>query len=202
MADNIATYLIGWDVLRAFSLAWLVLTFIFTSLLLPTWFLSGIILISTTSLLCASLGVLKGRWAWAVAALLADGALFASALISSATSNQVVVNFPDLLFVFVMILFEVEVLQLLSQRYELFSAARRNSDFGQAALILRRSLKEVGRGLARFGVIFGACYALTICVVYAGSILASYVPFPSDISLYIVAASVALALIVVLREEQ
>jgi hypothetical protein len=201
MANSIDPSVVGWDVLRAFSVVWLVLTLILTAMILPPWFFPATILMSIACLLCASLAVLKGRSTWAVGALLMEGALFSLSLISTAVSNLVPGNFPSLLFVFVMILFEVEMLRLLSRHYELFSMARTDSEFGLDPSILRRSLRRLLHSFASYGVIFAACYALTICAVYVGSVAASYVSFLSDISLYVVATSVALALIIILREE-
>jgi hypothetical protein len=202
MENRIDSYLARWNILRMFSLVWLLLTFALVTLSFPPWFQLIATFGSVIGLLLGLMAVLKGDWVWARNAVFVAGLMFFGAVFGKILLKTVAQDLPALLLEFLMVMYTVELLALLSKQRGLYSRDVAALDIESSVPILRKSMEMMFEHLSRLGLIFGSCYLATIGILYIGSILASFAPALSDISLYIVVVSTSLALLLSLREEQ
>lgn len=194
-------YRSGWILLRGLCSFWLVLTALAIVSSYPTGLFSitvlGPIMVAIFSLLAIS----KGNPAWGKASLLAQAILFSISLISDTFLKAVSANLAVLLLTFVMLLFGVEFLTLVLSHHGQLSNWLRDTEFGPNALMVNKSLRDIHRKLARFGIIFAGCYVLTIGVLFVSEVGASLAPVLSDIAVYVVLTSVSLPLLIILKED-
>jgi hypothetical protein len=194
-------YRSGWVLLRGLSSFWLALTALAIVSSYPPGLFSITVLGPVIVTIFSLLAVSKGNAACGRASLLAQAILFSISLISDTLMKAVSANLAILLLTFVMLLFGVEFLTLVLSHHRQISNWLEDTEFEPNALMVNKSLRDIGRKLARFGIIFAGCYVLTIGVLFVSEIAASLAPVQSDISVYVVLISISLALLIILRED-
>lgn len=154
------------------------------------------------------LGVLSGAWAllrtskvWGRAALVAAVLLLSLSIIIQSALGSILYTLPMLLLAYLMILFLVEAFDLVSKHSPMHKREMRSLQASLAIPAIEKSLEHLFRKLARVGLMLGACYLLTLAAVSFGSLFASISPLASDMSIYILAVSISLALLLILRED-
>ena len=122
--------------------------------------------------------------------------LFALSLLDQIWTRIGVNAFPTQLLAFILILFNVETVPLISshRRLHFGDNLRRSEDLAIA------SWKIIRRKISSLGILFSGCYVLTITTTYIGLFFYSYAPIIGDTSIYLVAVFVLLALFITLRE--
>lgn len=199
METGVATYRIRWALLRIFSATWILLTLISITVTLPPTLLPVGIIGSVFGISTGLIAVLNGRWVWSEVSLLDGGLMFLVLLLEENMSKTVEQNLPVMLLQFVMLLFAVEVLSVVSKQHGLFSKVLIETE--GSVSILARSIHQALRRTARLGLLFASSYFISIAILYVGAYIAPLSPILSDISFYIVIVSVSLALLIILREE-
>ena len=122
--------------------------------------------------------------------------LFSLSLLGCILKKTLVEELPLLILAFIFILFSSETMTLIVKHYRLHVG----TNILNNALSLM-SWRIVQRRMAWLAIVFSGCYMLTICAIYVGLYVHSAVPFLGDASLYLVAATVSLALLVTFRED-
>jgi hypothetical protein len=199
METGVATYRIRWALLRIFSATWILLTLISITVTLPPTLLPVGIIGSVFGISTGLIAVLNGRWVWSEVSLLDGGLMFLVLLLEENMSKTVEQNLPVMLLQFMMLLFAVEVLSVVSKQHGLFSKVLIETE--GSVSILARSIHQALRRTARLGLLFASSYFISIAILYVGAYIAPLSPILSDISFYIVIVSVSLALLIILREE-
>jgi hypothetical protein len=190
-----------WNLARIFALAALLLTFILLAITLPDRLMFIGIFVSGLGTLFGGWSLVRGGRMWARGALIVGAFLFSLSLTLHLAVGTILEALPTLLLAYVMILFSVEALDLIGTH------APAHSDEMYALLVTRanpavqESLEHMFRKFARLALLFGACYIFAIGAVSAGDLFVSVSPLLSDVSIYIVAVSVSLALLLILRED-
>jgi len=116
-------------------------------------------------------------------------------------STTVEENLAMLLLLFVLVLFLIEDFNLLCRHQKQYSKEM-VAESTSSLTVLQKSMEQVHNQIGRLGLIIGSCYVISIGIVYMGTLLSSFVPVLSDISLYVVVVSASLALLMIIREEQ
>ncbi len=170
---------------------------LFPNTLLPVGLAGSVVGISV-----AAVGILKARLFWVQLSLLDAWLVFFLLLISQAFAQTIGEYLPITLLEFIMILFAVELLTAgsLYQRNPP-TELDKNSDPAMYEEFLRRSVQEAFRRVSRAGLLFASCYLLSLGILYLGAFVPPTIPILADISLYVVVVSVALALLILLRED-
>ena len=150
METSVDASLLRWNVLRIFSVAWLLLTLGFITILLPPRLLPFGILGLFVGASIGTLAILKGLWKWSVISLLDVGLMFFTLLLTQTTSKTVDQNLPITLLLFVMLLFTVEVLTVISKHQSVFSKGILRSEPLVSKYVLRRSTQDALRKMSRF----------------------------------------------------
>ena len=201
MESSLRNLRLRWNLLRAIGASIAIVTFTLILVTIPVgiwilWVLPLLIGVGVTIF-----AVIKCDVTWSRITLLAQSVLFAIALLSAISARGPVEDVPILLLAFVMIVGTEQVLTLISNYGVQFSIS--DSDFVTNFNIptLQRSLDSLYRRLAWNGVIFGTAYLLSIAVAFLGSFLSPVAPILSDISVYVLVASIFLAILIVLRAE-
>lgn len=201
METSVDTYLLHWNVLRIFSLAWLLVTLVFVTILLPPQLLPVGILGSLLGTSIGALAILKGRWKWSVISLLDVGLMFTVLLLTQTVSKVVDQNLPITLLLFVMLLFAVEVLAVICKHQSVFLNGILRSEALVSKDVLRRSTQNAFRKMSRLGLLFASCYLISLGILFVGAYATSIAPVLADVSLYVVVVSISLALLIILRED-
>jgi hypothetical protein len=195
-------YRFGWIALEGLAVFWLVLTACAITSTYPLRLFSlailGPIVVASFSLLAVSTGNLE----WSRFSLLTEAVLFSISLVSDTWLKNVSTNIPILLLTFVMLLFGVEFLNLVLSHHVQISNWLPDRTLKANAFMLSKSIGEIQNRLTQFGIVFAACYVLTIAVLFTSEIVVPLVPILSDIGVYVVLTSVSLALLVILKENQ
>ena len=199
MEKNIGNLTTRWNLVRSVLFFIVVLTFFVLPGTLPT----DLILIAAFG---SGLGILfggwslhRGDWFWGRAALLVGGVMLIASLLIQIVSKAILQALPGLLLAYVMLIFSAEAFDLTSQQYGMYS---KNFQGPQASYaMLQKSMEHMTHKIVRLGLIFGGCYIITLVVISVGDAFVTALPQLSDISLYIVAVSVSLALLLILRED-
>jgi len=190
-----------WKILRASVLALQLLTFTLVVATFPDGLRLPIALFSGLAILLGAGSLIKLDVLWARLALVVWAASFTVSLAVQLAFGSILLALPQLLLTYVMILFSVESLALVLQHSSAHSREMYALQASQAVPVIQKSQEHLLRKFTRLGLLFGACYLLALGAVFAGGFFASLSTFVSDISIYVVAVSVALALLLVLREE-
>ena len=167
----------------------------------PTEFLIaaviGLVLVALTGVI----GVLRGSRSWLTFALLALSSMFFILLLTDTLSGMLAENLHFRLLQFIMVLFTVEVLTLVFKQYDFVGKALTPQPHPSLS-VLQFSLHHSFSQLTRLGLLFSSCYVISLGILYAGSLVVSVAPMLGDVSLYVVIVSIALALLIIFREEQ
>jgi hypothetical protein len=201
MENTVASCIARWNIFRILSFAILLLTFGLVTISFPPWPLWMTGSVAIVGVLSGLAAVLKGDRIWARGTSLIIGLMFFISLFWRILSATVEENLAMLLLLFVLVLFSIEDLNLLSRHQKQYSKEM-VAEFASSITVLQKSMEQVRKQIGRLGLIFGSCYIITIGIVYIGALLASFVPVLSDYSLYVVVVSTSLALLMIIREEQ
>lgn len=122
--------------------------------------------------------------------------LFALSLLDQIWTGTVINEFPVQLLAFILILFNVEMVPLISSHRRLHFT----ESLSRSESLTRASWKIIRRKLSTLGILFSGCYVLTITTIYVGLYVYSYAPIIGDTSIYLIVVFVLLALFITLRE--
>jgi hypothetical protein len=173
------------------------MTILLPHALLPVGVLGSVVGISLTAA-----AVLKGRSSWVQFSLLDAWSVFFLLLISQVFAQTIGEYLPIILLQFVMVLFAVELLTAGSWYRGRSSTEPSNAaDSTMPEELLRRSVQQAFRHVSRAGLLFASCYLVSLGILYLGAFAPLTMPLLADISLYIVVVSVALALLILQRED-
>jgi hypothetical protein len=195
------SYTIRLRILCLFSSSWLAFSFVIIAISFPHQFQFLVIFGELTGPLLGVAGILKGDWALGKIALCVGSLLFLLSTLFHIVLGNLVENLPTLLLAFVALLFLVEIITLVCEQNKFSSKGAKPLDNTISIPSLNLSMNRVFSKLSRFGFIFASSYIITILLLYLGGYVASLAPVLSDISLYIVIVSAALALLLVFQEE-
>jgi hypothetical protein len=195
------SYPLRWNSLRVFASALLTSASGAIVLLSPSWAVYFVAIGAVGGLVLGICAVLIIDLRLARFSSLTTFFTFLSVLLLHALSKSITQYLFLLLLAFVILLYSFENLTMVCEQGKLspIQALKYQNEISAFALekSMNRTLGEVGRK----GVIFASCYAATILAVYVGSVVASISSFLTDISLYFLAVSASLALLLALREE-
>lgn len=201
MEASLGSCINKWRGLQVFSIAWFLLTSTFIALSFPSEFFIAAVIGLVLVALAGAAAVLWGSRSWSTFALLALGSMFFFLLLTDTLSRIVAENLQFTLLQFIMVLFTVEILNSVSKQHDFFGKALR-SGARPSTSALRSSIQHSFGQLSRLGLLLSSCYLISLGILYAGSVVASIVPALGDVSLYVVIVSIALALLILFREEQ
>lgn len=200
MDETIEHITTRWNLVRSFLFVVITLSFLELAATFPTDLIP-------VAAFASGLGILFGGWSllngggrlWARAALLSGAALLLVSVMMQIASQTILQGLPLLLLGYVMLLFSAEAFELASQHH---GTHLKTFEGPQAShVMLLKSLEHVTRRTVRLGLIFGGCYVLALTFILLGDMFVAALPALSDVSLYIVAVSISLALLLILREE-
>jgi len=200
-AKSIDTVTARWKLTRVVVLALLALTFILVIAGIPVALALPAVFISALGGVFGALALFRTGEMWGRAALIALALLFSLSITFQLALGSILTTLPLLLLGYLMILFFVEAFDALSKHSQMHSREMLQLQASRAIPAIEKSLQHVLRKMARLGLMLGACYLLTLTAVSLGSYLASFSSLAPDTSIYIVAVSVSLALLLILREE-
>lgn len=201
MEENLANLRLRWDVLRGFAGTMTIATFVLILSTIPTSIWALWLLALIVGVLTSVIALVKCDFAWNMLTTLEQGILLGIALFSGVLKGAPGENLPILLLAFVMILVSEHTLSLISEHGDQFSPSNHGLEMDFNVPVLRRSLDRLYRRLARDGCILGMGFVLSIAVASTSGILVPIAPLLSDISVYVLVTSVALAVLIVSKEE-
>jgi hypothetical protein len=191
-----------WVALQGLAVFWLALTACAITLTYPSRLFSlavlGPIVVASFSVLAVS----TGNTGWGKFSLLAEAVLFSVSLASGTWLRNLSTNIPTLLLTFIMLLFGIEFLNLVLSHHKQIASWLPDKALKANAFMLSKSIGDIQDRLTQFGIVFAACYLLTIGVLFASEVVVPVVPILSDIGVYVVLTSLSLALLLIVREEQ
>lgn len=122
--------------------------------------------------------------------------LFALSLLDQIWTTTVISDFPAQLLAFILILFNVEMIPLVTSHRRLHFG----DSLGNSESLARASWNIIRKKLSSLGILFSGCYVLTITTIYIGLFVYSFAPIMGDTSIYMIVVFVLLALFITLRE--
>ena len=122
--------------------------------------------------------------------------LFALTLLEQIWTKTVISEFPVQFLAFNLILFNVEMIPLVTSHRRLHSG----DSISRSEDLARASWKIIRRKISTLGILFSGCYVLTITTIYLGLFVYSFTPILGDTSIYLIVIFVLLALFITLRE--
>ena len=122
--------------------------------------------------------------------------LFALSLLEQIWTKTVISEFPVQFLAFNLILFNVEMIPLVTSHRRLHSG----DNISRSEDLARVSWKIIRRKISTLGILFSGCYVLTITTIYLGLFVYSFTPILGDTSIYLIVIFVLLALFITLRE--
>jgi len=122
--------------------------------------------------------------------------LFALTLLEQIWTKTVISEFPVQFLAFNLILFNVEMIPLVTSHRRLHSG----DSISRSGDLARASWKIIRRKISTLGILFSGCYVLTITTIYLGLFVYSFTPILGDTSIYLIVIFVLLALFITLRE--
>jgi len=153
-------------------------------------------IVGSMSVVVWGYGMFEGDFTRLRISMVLTAFLFAVSLLDQIWTRTVVNEFPIQLLVFVLILFNAEMVPLVKSHRRLhFSESLSGSE-----RLARASWKIIRRKIASLAILFSGCYVLTITTIYVGLFVYSFAPIIGDTSIYLIAVFVLLALFITLRE--
>ena len=122
--------------------------------------------------------------------------LFAVSLLDQIWAKTVVNAFPVQLLAFILILFNVETVPLITSHRRLHFG----ENLSRSENLTRASWKIIRRKISTLVILFSGCYVLTITTIYVGFFVYSLAPILGDTSIYLIVVFVLLAFFITLRE--
>jgi len=199
MEKSIGTLTTRWNLVRSALFVFVVIAFFDLAATFPSDLIPIAVFGSSLGILFGGWSLLRGDWFWGRAALLVGGIMLIASLLIHIVSNAILQALLELLLAYVMLIFSAESLNLINQHYDMYS---KNFQGPQASYaMLQKSMEHMTHKIMRLGLIIGGCYIIALAVISVGDAFVTALPPLSDISLYIVAVSVSLALLLILRED-
>ena len=122
--------------------------------------------------------------------------LFALTLLEQIWTKTVISEFPVQFLAFNLILFNVEMIPLVTSHRRLHSG----DNISRSEDLARASWKIIRRKISTLGILLSGGYVLTITTIYLGLFVYSFTPILGDTSIYLIVIFVLLALFITLRE--
>ena len=200
MEQAIMNLRLRWDLLRIIVGALSEFTFFILIDAIPSgwWILSLSALMVGTTLTILTLAQWKMVWVWST--LFVQSALFGAGLLSTLFGVTGETDVPLLLLAFLFMLVSQHVLTLLSGYSPQFSIGGSKSVMEFNVDSLKASLNHLYRRLAWDGFVFGSAFVLSVAIATMGEI-SPKIAILSDPSVFAIVVLIALALLVVFKEE-
>jgi hypothetical protein len=195
------SYLLRWKSLRVFVSVLLTSTSGVIVVLSPSWAVYFVAIGAVGGLALGMGAVLINDLRLAKLSSLATFFTFLSVLLLHALAKSITQYIFLLLLAFVILLYSFENLTMVCEQGKLSSIQTLKYQSEISAFALERAMNRTLREVGRKGVIFASCYAATVLAVYVGSVVASISSFLTDTSLYFLAVSASLALLLTMHEE-
>jgi hypothetical protein len=189
-----------WNLLRVISAGLAAATSLLVLVIMPSVWWIITVPVFFVVVISSSLAVAQWKIMWIWLTLVAQIFLFASALFSAVFGIIGEEFVPVLLLAFTMILASEHILTSSLKYSAQFSRSGNRTAAGFNAKALRGSLRHLYRRLARDGVVFGSGFLLSATVATIGA-LGPTLSILSDLSFYVIIASLSLALLIVLKED-
>ena len=154
------------------------------------------VLVGIVLLILASHAVFNGNVGRVKIVLAFTCLLFSLSLLECIWNRTLMEDFPLQLLAFILTLFSLETMTLIVEHRKLHMSTNTSMNALTVA-----SWKIVQRRMTWLSIIFSVSYMLTIGAIYIGLYIHSIVPFLGDASVYLVAATVSLALLVTFRDD-
>lgn len=199
MEKNIGNLTTRWNLVRSALFVFVVLAFFELAATFPSDLILIAVFGSGVGILFGGWSLLRGDWFWGRAALLVGGVMLIASLLIQIVSRAILQALPGLLLAYVMLIFSAEVLDLTHQNYDMYVKNLQGPQGSYA--MLQKSMEHATRKIVRLGLIIGGCYVIALTVISVGDTFVTALPLLSDISVYIVAVSISLALLLILRED-
>jgi hypothetical protein len=191
-----------WNIARTLVFGLLFLT----SITIVTGFPQSLML---PAVLASGLGMLLGVWCLLKptqtlvrCTLIVEAALFLLSLLVQLVSGSFLGALPLFLLAYVMILFSFETLDLVWKHCSVHSALMYALPNPRAGMTIKKSTDYIFRKLTRLSLLFGSSFVFALGAVFLGGFLAPISPVLTDISAYVVAVSISLVLLLILREDE
>ncbi len=201
MENSLTALRLRWKLLRGVASAIVIATFTLILSTIPATFWILWLLALLIGVFTSVVALVKCDLIWNRLTLLGQGILLTIALLSAFSARVPGENVPILLLAFVMVLATEHLLSLISQYSAQFSSSNSATGMDFNVTVLQQSLDRLYRRLAWDGAIFGAGYMLALAVATVGNILGSIAPVLSDVSVYVLVTSIALAILIVSKDE-
>jgi len=154
---------------------------------------------ATIGVLFAGWSIAKGDSWWGKAALLVGGMLLGISILLHLVAGSILSVLPSLLLAYVLLLFSAEGFTLVSEHHAIQS--KKNRIRQPSYSMVKSSLEHLTRKSSRLAVVFGGCFVISLAALSAGDAFAAVAPALADLSIYIVAVSVSLALLLTFHED-
>jgi hypothetical protein len=153
-------------------------------------------IVGTVSVVVWGYGMFEGDVKRLRLSMVLTAFLFALSMLDQIWTKAVISEFPVQLLGFILILFNVETIPLISSHRRLHFG----DSLSRSENLAKVSWKIIRRKLSSLGILFSGCYVLTITAIYLGLFVYSFAPIMGDTSIYLIAVFVLLALFITLRE--
>jgi len=188
-----------WNLVRIAFFVVATLGFIFPLALFPMNLVPIGAFATIIGTLFAGWSIAKGDVWWGKAALVVGGTVLGAAIVLELVAGSILSAIPALLFTYVILLFSAEGFALVDDHYGTQSKMDRNTNFSYS--MLKSSLEHVTRKSLRLALVFGGCFVISLAAISTGDAFATVAPGLADLSIYIVAVSVSLALLLTFHED-
>ena len=185
-----------WSLFTLGSAGLIALTIFVIVMSLPPYLQITGAIIGIVSVVVWGYGMFEGDFRRLRISIVLAAFLFALSLLDQIWTRVVVNEFPTQLLAFVLILFNVETIPLVSSHRRLHFG----NNLSRSENLAKASWKIIRRKISTFGILFSGCYVLTITTIYIGFFVYSFAPIMGDTSIYLIAVFVLLALFITLRE--
>lgn len=185
-----------WALFALGSSALIALTIMAIIVLMPLYIqiIGGIV--GSVSVVVWGYGMFEGDFRRLRIGIVFTAFLFSLSLLDQIWTKTVISEFPVQLLAFILILFNVEMMSLVTSHRRLHFG----DSLGRSESLARASWNIIRRKLSYLGILFSGCYVLTITTIYIGLFVYSFAPIMGDTSIYLIAVFVLLALFITLRE--
>ena len=190
-----------WNLARILVAALVLLAFISLVASFPQGLMLPASLASGLGMLLGGWSILKTSQTLARCALIVEALIMSLSLLVQLAFGSVLQALPSLLLTYVMILFSAEALDLIWKHSSAHSRRMYALQASYTITATQKSLEHIFGKLRRLPLLFGAGFILALVAATLGNYFASISSVLSDISVYIVAVSISLALLLVLRED-
>ena len=172
------------------------LTILSIVLSLPAYLQITGAIVGSMSVVVWGFGMFEGDFRMLRISMVLTAFLFSLSLLEQIWTRAGINGFPTQSLAFILILFDMETMQLISGHRRLHFS----NNPSRSENLAKTSWKVIRRKISSLGILFSGCYVLTIATMYVGIFVYSFVPIIGDTSIYLIAVFVGLALFITLRE--